>query len=368
MTTPIHPAGRITALDGIRGIAVGLILFVHLFAGSLDPIRHHQLRSILEVSTHGVDLFFVLSGFLIGGILLDNRGSPRALRVFYLRRFLRIVPLYAVLLVVSLGFVLRLPEYAAPWWVYATFHSNLRNLLDPVTHWPPLAVTWSLAVEEQFYLLAPCLIHFTPWRKLPHVLLGIIAGAYCLRWGLLLSGLPEARHFIHFLLPTRADNLATGLLLAWALRAPEARPVLTWLATHWGALLAAAVTGIIAYALWDTSYGQLPAVALGYVAVNLAAGLVILGAATSRPGWLLRILETRPLVSFGKYAYFLYLWHALVAFLYFHFARQGDGVLLHSPVDLIHPVLITLITWLLAALSWRLFESPLIRLGQRFHF
>ena len=367
MVAPPRSA-HILALDGVRGVAVGLVLFVHLVAGSIDGEKFHALRNALQLTSHGVDLFFVLSGFLIGGILLDNLHSPRALRVFYLRRFLRIVPLYALLLVVTLGLLLKLPEYAAPWWVYATFNSNIRNALDGGTHWLPLAVTWSLAVEEQFYLLAPCVIHFSSRRTLPRILLGVIAGAYAVRWALFLSGSVYAPGMIHFLLPARADNLATGMLLAWAVRAPEARPALDWITRHWRLLAWTLGPLVAAYMGFNTDAGGAYGVVLGYSVINLACGLVVFAAATGQPAGLAKVLELRPLVSLGRYAYFLYLWHAVVMFLLFHVVLRRSDFLVHSVADVPFAAVILLVTWGLAALSWRFFEGPLVRFGQRYKY
>ena len=161
---------RVSQLDGVRGVAILLVLVWHYFGAQVVA----EPKSILHYCTHalsltwsGVDLFFVLSGFLIAGILLDHHNTSNYFRVFYLRRVCRIFPLYFLLLALflclsatnlstspSFRWLLHDPF---PIWSYATFTQNIlmgaRGGFGP--HW--LGITWSLAVEEQFYLFVPFL-------------------------------------------------------------------------------------------------------------------------------------------------------------------------------------------------------------------
>src|SRR5260370_19570686 len=169
-------AGRIPELDGIRGIAIGMVLIAHCFAIVSRPGSALAYALVpLRLDWTGVDLFFVLSGFLIGGILLDARESSNYFRVFYTRRFFRIVPIYAVLLVCA-GFTIYLSDARIfrryeemltgrlPWWYFLTFAQNIGMSIHKVWGTFPLGVTWSLAVEEQFYLTLPLLIRFLDRR------------------------------------------------------------------------------------------------------------------------------------------------------------------------------------------------------------
>ena len=160
-----HHAKRIPVLDGIRGIAILQVLIWH-YSGALHPklgsAASYGLR-LLYLTWSGVDLFFVLSGFLIGGILLDHRGSANYFEVFYVRRFWRIIPIYIVMLLI--GHVLsglghldpdRTGNLIALSW-YATFTQNVwMSIHSSWSLW--LAQTWSLAIEEQFYVLLPVTI------------------------------------------------------------------------------------------------------------------------------------------------------------------------------------------------------------------
>src|ERR1700677_1522097 len=171
--SPTHiteKSGRIPELDGLRGLAIFLVLVSHyvVFQIRFEPGRLFRLLSPgLGLAWSGVDLFFVLSGFLIGGILMDHRNSPKYFSTFYLRRFWRIVPIYAV--VCSAFWLARyalnraqvpfpgwLFNQALPWYYYATLTQNIGLAIAGGwfgANW--LAVTWSLSLEEQFYLLAP---------------------------------------------------------------------------------------------------------------------------------------------------------------------------------------------------------------------
>jgi peptidoglycan/LPS O-acetylase OafA/YrhL len=181
---------RIPELDGLRGIGIGLILVYHYLLLAILPAPGSLLwyfQASGRLAWTGVDLFFVLSGFLIGGILLDARESSNYFQVFYMRRFYRIVPLYAACLFIVLvltRFILplvsprihwvaveRIPSYA-----YALFIQNFWMAKQNTLGAFGLAVTWSLAIEEQFYLTLPILIRFFATRtRLVLIGIGILA-------------------------------------------------------------------------------------------------------------------------------------------------------------------------------------------------
>jgi len=165
-----EPRARVPELDGLRGIAIGPVLVYHFFLIPSNPQPGTFFAYLLvpgRLAWSGVDLFFVLSGFLIGGILLHERDSPNYFRAFYTRRFFRIIPMYTVTLVFFYGlmFIVRAgyaKNFASmlndqlPWYSYPVFIQNFwmmfRDTLGPST----LGVTWSLAIEE-LYLTLPLL-------------------------------------------------------------------------------------------------------------------------------------------------------------------------------------------------------------------
>ncbi len=181
----LNLSGRIPELDGLRGIAIGMVLLYHYFffhapkvPGSFAAYAQVPLR----LGWSGVDLFFVLSGFLIGGILLDARGSSNYFKVFYKRRFFRIVPLYAACLAAAfalytlshVGVANRFAwmyDGKLPWASYSLFLQNFWMARFNTAGAFPMAVTWSLAIEEQFYLTLPMLVRFLSRRQLVTALL-----------------------------------------------------------------------------------------------------------------------------------------------------------------------------------------------------
>jgi peptidoglycan/LPS O-acetylase OafA/YrhL len=182
MTATVAPA-RIPELDGLRGLAILLVILCHYVGNSnhlpLGFWRHLAL-SAFSADWSGVDLFFVLSGFLIGGILLDARNSPQYFRAFYMRRVFRILPIYylwtllfAFLVIAALVFFPgRFPVSSADLLqvpLHLLFWQNMHYSLSPF-QWIWFGVTWSLAVEEQFYLVAPPLIRFLSLRALIYAL------------------------------------------------------------------------------------------------------------------------------------------------------------------------------------------------------
>ncbi len=218
--TASQDSNRIPELDGLRGIAIGTVLIFHYFVATTSATPQSLFAYLLaacRLTWSGVDLFFVLSGFLIGGILLDAREASNYFGVFYTRRFFRIVPAYALLLAVHLGLLTSvslgfrtnlgyLLRDRLPSLVHSVFLQNFwmaaHNSLGSST----LMVTWSLAVEEQFYLTLPILIRLVPPRRLPPVLIFATLGAVLLRIALCLCW--PANQMARFVL--RCVNLGGG--------------------------------------------------------------------------------------------------------------------------------------------------------------
>ena len=163
---------RIEELDGIRGIAILMVLIWHLIGTRLFWVKEEHilfpLKEWLKVGRTGVDLFFVLSGFLIGGIILDNYRKSNFLKVFWIRRCCRILPvLYLTVFAYFVSFnLLDHKTYPAlfsptlPIWSYLTFTQNIFMAIEKHLGAKFLSVTWSLAIEEQFYIVAPLLSIF----------------------------------------------------------------------------------------------------------------------------------------------------------------------------------------------------------------
>lgn len=369
MSSASAPPARITALDGLRGLAIGLVLLHHVVQLRLPTTAPWaaSLDSVLQLSWSGVDLFFVLSGFLIGGILIDHRKSPRLAPIFYLRRSLRILPLCAVTLLVLFGY-LGMGDYSKlPAWVYATFTSNIGMAYLSTWDGPALSVLWSLAVEEQFYLLSPWLILWLRPARLPYALVSMIVLAWVFR--LIALSYDPSGFSSHLLMPCRMDAFGLGMLVAWAVRSSAARAWLTRYIPRWWLPLVLLSPALIALSVTHARQGQWALCLYGYTSLGLFYAWSVYVVVAVRPTLLVHVLDWRPLVSLGRLSYFIYLWHVIVlTVLNWRLLHTREQVLLDTPSILVVIVAAVAVTWALAALSWRVFEGPLVRWGQRFAY
>lgn len=355
------PSGRILELDGLRGCACLLVVLGHYF-GEVE----HGFRA-LRLEWIGVDVFFCLSGFLIGGILLDNRSSPSYFATFYIRRGFRIFPVYYLTVTLLL---LALPHFAglvAPAAPPGLYYGYLQNFLMSFTgveapQW--LMPTWTLCVEEQFYLLLPLILLVTPPRWLLRVLLCLVASASLCRLALVLMSANKLA--LYMLPPTEWDLLFVGVLGAYARRTPalwqrlqaDDRRVLK-------ALTFAGLAAVPLLAIADNSFGVRSFDVVGRLAVAIAlTGLVVLMVSGSPEGARFRA----PMLCFlGRISYGLYLIHQPIAGI-LHGALLGD----RPDIGTVPQIAVTLVALAasiaIAHLSWTCFEAPLVRLGHSWRY
>jgi peptidoglycan/LPS O-acetylase OafA/YrhL len=221
LASPPEP-GRIDALDGVRGLAIAAVVMMHgVFFGvplpGQMPLSADALYPRLALlGFAGVDLFFVLSGFLITGILVRSRGGAHYFRNFYVRRALRIFPLYYVVIALLLFGLGRAPAGGVETLSYLTYWQNYHHAFAGPHADPARVVTWSLAIEEQFYLVWPAVVLWLPNATLRRVCVATLVGAIALRWSLVGLGVQST----HFLLPCRLDALMAG---AWLSLSPLPR-------------------------------------------------------------------------------------------------------------------------------------------------
>jgi peptidoglycan/LPS O-acetylase OafA/YrhL len=365
---------RIPALDGIRGLAILMVMFFHALVSSpvaavtrLDDF----VDFVLGLGWAGVHVFFVLSGFLITGILLDARGGQRYFRTFYTRRILRIFPLYYGLLAVILvaEHVVTAPDFQRRfalagqdlwYWLF------LPNILDAVrADFGPvsLSVSWSLAIEEQFYLVWPLLVLLLNRRQLLGLCAALVIGAPI--WRAALLALDVSWVAVYTLTPTHLDGLAVGAFITVAMRSPRGE---TWLMRWRRPIALLAVLGLAAVVAWHRSpHLGLPGMqVVGYSAFALLSGVLLTLAI--RPGrltWLRQALEWRVLRTFGKYSYALYLFHQPWAVvLRVPFVALGVGPVLGSALPIQAIFSLAVIAPMLGAawLSWNLYESRFLAL------
>ena len=338
---------KIPQLDAIRGIAI-LVVVVH----NLHGLDFPPLSLVTNYGWMGVDLFFVLSGFLITGILLDTKPSGHYFRNFYARRGLRIWPLYyAVLLFMFVVVPLLRPQDSAelfqrssPWWSYPLFLQNFL-VTAPALAVGPLGVSWSLAVEELFYLVWPFFVRYLPAKRLQILAWVVLLGSPALRLDFL------ARHWIVYSNPfCRLDGLMAGALLAILVRksgfAPGRLIKLAWIVFFVAVPLAIATAahGV----MWLTF--SMAAVA--------SAAFVYLGLFEAN-AWFRALVTNRFLIFTGTISYALYLLHKIPddAFKRLHW-KDSHSVLAFWTI--------VFLSYLLAIASRYLLEKPFLNLKRLF--
>jgi peptidoglycan/LPS O-acetylase OafA/YrhL len=378
------PDGGWPALDGLRGVAILMVIAVHYLG------THHALHpdanfffNLARAGWMGVDLFFALSGFLITGILLDTFGRPHAFRNFYVRRTLRIFPLYYLCLALTFGLAALIPalqtegfrqiaEVQGWLWLYA---SNIKVAINQQWQtfglfgggWVEMSHLWSLAIEEQFYLLWPAALLLTPGRHRLRLTLAAFAMALLLRLFFLDRGNQIAAYA---LMPCRMDVLAAGACFAVVAR----RDGGTERALRWARPLAVtSALAIVALWIWrGVLWHGDPAVAgVGFSLIAVFSGcVVVFGVALPESHPLVRGLSARWLRSIGRVSYAMYLFHfALLKILFLRITPSERLVPIlgsEAAVALLRFALVLVVTYAVARLSWRFYERPILALKRHF--
>jgi peptidoglycan/LPS O-acetylase OafA/YrhL len=372
MTTKV---GRIPSLDGIRGFAIGLVLLWHGFFGALTALPNHPFASrfiaLCRLSWSGVDLFFVLSGFLIGGILLDAADSKHYFLPFYIRRAHRILPLYGIVLIFVFLVPLAIRSFGAIWienriplHYYLGFLQNLWMAKNGNFGSNILGVTWSLAVEEQFYLTLPLAIRYTPRSLLWWIVGVMILGAPVLRV-LMNYGVNYGPFASYVLMPCRADALGLGLAAALMTRNPRLWQMLRRHRKYLYCALVATLLGLLVLLLSGFSAFTNSIFGLEYSLLGLLYFQLLLTTLLNRR--FDAIFSTPTLRYLGTIAYGLYLLHFVTISgihalaVRIHQGQSGWLVLVVS----ISGICLAIV---LAAISWEFIEKPLIRRGHRYKY
>ncbi len=345
---------HIPELDGLRGIAIGLVLLFH-FRNLLTqtPIDLAWMK-LSAAGWCGVDLFFVLSGFLITGILIDAKGSKDYFRAFYLRRTLRIFPLYFAFLAFYFLFLNppRIVVENAGWYFFFLsnyFIAGRGTFPDPVVD-----PTWSLAVEEQFYLVWPLFIAMVSGKDLRRIAGGIILGALVFRGAWAVTQGSSLMAYVS--LPARMDTLAMGALAAIAVRTPGS----SWDRRSRRALIPLLIAAAVSFA-WGCTYTGLHLQTLGYTVLAGVFGAVLLRALAPEPTLWKRILRNGFLRTLGKYSFGIYLFHQPIQRLLLPWLSPLRGPLTWAgsemPWQTVWYLMASSATVATAALSFHFYES-----------
>jgi peptidoglycan/LPS O-acetylase OafA/YrhL len=384
LKTHAPTAGRIPALDGIRGIAILFVMVYHFWGIGVKPgsaLWERAYAGVAGMGWAGVDLFFVLSGFLITGILYDSRESQHYFRVFYSRRTVRIFPLYYASLALFFWIIPGVLFHLHRGQLAYIHMSNLAKLFawTYVMNWymglkgfdvvaQPLQHFWSLAVEEQFYLIWPLLVLTLSRRRLMALCGGLMAFGLALRAVLFSVHLPYAAYTWTL---ARADSLAIGGLVALAFRDPNDREtLLKWAQALALPAFAAIILVRILNPLCTKGPGNTPTFFMSTFELSFLG--IFFGASLAKAVSLReqsiahRVLGSSFLQFFGKYSYGMYVCHLpLMAF----FVRAGINS--DRLLKVFHSQLLAIIgvnalsfaaTIAVSLLSWNLFEKHWLKL------
>ncbi len=350
-------------LDTIRGVAVLGVLLLHAFAWQYAGLHFgvwaRRFLAVTQPGWVGVNLFFVLSGFLITGILLDSRNKPNFYRRFYTRRALRILPAYYLLLLLLLLLHSSSPAFVGLSFVYL---ANVTNFFGIASGYGPL---WSLAVEEHFYIFWPAVVRYLTPKRLAVASVGIVVFTpvlrglcFTLHWGR--DGLDWYTWFV-------ADGLAAGSLLAILLRTTIARNQVTRLCAWM--LGAAVVVGIAGRPFGVTTRERLLGAALQLTVLNIFFAGVLLFFLLAGTGSKKRGVNNPVLRFFGYISYGLYLNHILAFRVYESLCRRYCAGLLpsadHFELVLLRFVVAGGLAVGVAYLSRKYFEETFLQLKSR---
>ncbi|MBU1726449.1 MAG: acyltransferase [Candidatus Omnitrophica bacterium] len=366
-----NDSGRLPELDGIRGLAILMVIVWH-YGNCQLASQSLTLNPVLKALTNatslfwsGVDLFFVLSGFLIGGILLKYKNSSSSyFRAFYTRRIFRIFPIYYMLFALTLvctllGVGLKFPwlfNRMLPLWSFPLFIQNffMAQYSTYGAHW--LGVTWSLAIEEQFYLIIPAVIYFTKRERLPIILSFFIVLAPLFR--ILFNRLGFSDLYSEVLLPCRMDSLLLGVLIAYCFQNKD------FIASLQNRKI------FIYLAFWVLLIGLLIMQSVGkftgfrFTLLAFLYGTLIIIALIDKESLLGKFLRNPILQQAGIVSYGIYLYHQPISgIMHQLFLKQSPQII---GLNSLLVTLLALITTIIAALiSYYLFERFLINIGHK---
>ena len=329
-------------LDGLSAISIALVLVEHfLWSG-------HQ------VAAAGVTLFFVISGFLITSILMsykDTFSLRNAAVVFYSRRALRLFPIYYLTIMAMAAF--NIGGLRHTWLINALYLGNFKLAIDG--KWNGASHFWSLAIEEQFYLIWFLVVMTLPHWKIRPVIVSCIVVAPIFRWVMWMLG---SRPFIDLLLPGVMDSLASGALLAYLVR--HSRNTVVWrhfMATRMHLLLACLCGAAAIQVIGSQAVSRVGL----RCCVNFASLCLVALAIDRTSDWRVDWLGGRAIRHFGKISYGIYVYHFFVPaimdpHLHLEWARG------YHLMRILRLFVLTAISVGIAEISWHLIELPLLKL------
>jgi peptidoglycan/LPS O-acetylase OafA/YrhL len=363
---------RIKQLDGLRGLAVLFVVAFHyinnqISIGLADQQSATTFQKILLKTTYfgwvGVDLFFVLSGFLIGSILLRNKKSINLFKTFYIRRFVRIIPIYYLLLVVffTCKQAIATPnvfmfDHGFSLTYYFLFIQNFAMGFNNTFGFPALVPTWSLAVEEQFYLIIPLIVYFFKQKNLKFFI------AFCLIVAPICRHLSANWYQQYTLLLCRIDAPAMGFLIAYLLQNEKIKIFLFKnLKSVKYLTVFLILVSVVLYKYSDVDV-------FNHSIISTIFGFTIFIIVHTESGFVFKFTTSKVLVFLGGISYFVYLYHLLILHVFHFIFLNHSAPQMKTVADCLLTISALFTTILFAMVSFRFLERPLIAWSHKFKY
>lgn len=360
--------GRIMELDGLRGIAILLVISFHYInnqlVNSLSPIGK-LLAKATSFGWVGVDLFFVLSGFLIGSVLMRTKESNNFFSTFYLRRFLRIIPNYYLLLVLFI-IVQLLPYFSSNYMITGNQAIPLSSYFIMIHNFyiayennmgvGALSILWSIGIEEQFYLIFPFIVQYLKEKPLLFALVVFIIGASFVRlyynnW------IPR-----YVLLPARMDSISLGVLVAYFHRYLDFE---SFIKKNISYLILFLIFDVVICAGGYALYGDLGVIKHTLFAIAFTIALIL---ALVKVPFYAAMLRNKLLCWIGTISYSLYLFHYFILILFQDFNGHENGVVINNQQDVMVTLLALACSFFIGWAIFKLLETPFVKWGKRFNY
>jgi peptidoglycan/LPS O-acetylase OafA/YrhL len=355
---------RFLQVDGLRGIAIMIVLLFHylnnaFLNNSELNLFENLISKITSYGWAGVNLFFVISGFLIGTILLKNRKATNFFKTFYIRRVLRIIPLYYTFLLIyflsNLLFQssdLVLFEKPISIWKYFVFIQNFS--MSSMGHFGPNALTptWSLAIEEQFYLVIPFLFYFFDTKKLITISFLLIIFSVYFR----INSVNWYMEYTHFF--SRIDSPLIGIIVSIIyFNSNETFNLMKGKNFKYFTVILVAI--LILFLIKKQ---------INHTLISYVFGGLLLFSLQSKPNKIVyKIIVNNFTLFLGKYSYFIYLFHQLINGMFFGLVFHCNPVL-NTYNDYLMEVISLFSTLFLAIISFKYYESKFIDKGQKISY